>query len=206
MDRLVSGKWNPSYSFASDVTSVITFTAPLLFYLNQQVQKNWLTFSIIYGETMWLAFTVPMIFKGITQRIRPYAYQSSGAPAEKLYSAETKRSFLSGHTTHSFSGAVFFAKVWSDLYPENRYNGLVWSVSLSLATATGVFRCISGNHFPTDVLAGAALGSLIGWGVPELHRVQQDYRIKNIPGRGTGRAGFNGAVLNIIGFRCRETA
>jgi membrane-associated phospholipid phosphatase len=38
----------------------------------------------------------------------------------------------------------------------------------SLATATAVLRVVSGNHYPTDVLAGAAIGSALGFLGPYL--------------------------------------
>ena len=38
------------------------------------------------------------------------------------------------------------------------------------AAAVGTLRVAAGRHFPTDVLAGAALGSLIGWLIPTVHR------------------------------------
>ena len=41
--------------------------------------------------------------------------------------------------------------------------------SLTMALATGVQRILSGNHFITDVLAGAAIGSFTGFLVPFLH-------------------------------------
>ncbi len=37
------------------------------------------------------------------------------------------------------------------------------------ASGVGVLRIDSGSHFPTDVLAGAALGAGIGWLVATVH-------------------------------------
>ncbi len=34
----------------------------------------------------------------------------------------------------------------------------------------GVLRVWSGNHYPSDVIAGAAVGSFIGWLVPRMHK------------------------------------
>lgn len=38
------------------------------------------------------------------------------------------------------------------------------------AAAVSTLRVVAGKHFPTDVVAGAALGSGIGWLVPTVHR------------------------------------
>jgi membrane-associated phospholipid phosphatase len=41
---------------------------------------------------------------------------------------------------------------------------------LSTAVVTGIFRVTSGNHFPTDVLAGALAGSIVGYTIVCLHK------------------------------------
>ena len=45
----------------------------------------------------------------------------------------------------------------------------------------GWLRVRAGRHYPTDVLAGAALGTFIGWLVPRLHEVDH-------PGGGADKA------------------
>ena len=40
-----------------------------------------------------------------------------------------------------------------------------------MAALVASLRVVSGDHFVSDVAAGAALGALIGFGVPYLHRV-----------------------------------
>ncbi len=39
-----------------------------------------------------------------------------------------------------------------------------------LPALTGYLRIRAGKHYPSDVLAGYALGALIGYAVPALHR------------------------------------
>jgi membrane-associated phospholipid phosphatase len=43
----------------------------------------------------------------------------------------------------------------------------------AVAAGVGVLRVVAGKHYPTDVLAGAAAGALIGWAVPALHRARR---------------------------------
>jgi membrane-associated phospholipid phosphatase len=45
---------------------------------------------------------------------------------------------------------------------------LVWGVGLTLALATGYARIAADRHYFTDVLGGAAIGTLVGGGVPFL--------------------------------------
>jgi hypothetical protein len=65
------------------------------------------------------------------------------------------QSFPSGHTM----GAFAFAAVMSREYHDKK---LVVFGSYGLAAAVGFARVGSLNHFPTDVLAGAVMGELIG--------------------------------------------
>ncbi|HKP94246.1 MAG TPA: phosphatase PAP2 family protein, partial [Fibrobacteria bacterium] len=54
-------------------------------------------------------------------------------------------------------------------HPDSEYQGLIWAGSLGAATAVAGLRVAAGRHFLSDVAAGAAIGSLFGWGFPYLH-------------------------------------
>jgi undecaprenyl-diphosphatase len=62
-------------------------------------------------------------------------------------------SFPSGHTLHS----VVFTLVALSYYP-----GLFWLL-VPFTGMVALSRPILGLHYPSDVLAGAALGALIAW-------------------------------------------
>jgi undecaprenyl-diphosphatase len=55
-------------------------------------------------------------------------------------------------------------------YPGSKWKIPVIAGSYTLAAGIAALRIASGNHFITDVLAGAAIGSLYGWLVPFLHQ------------------------------------
>jgi undecaprenyl-diphosphatase len=67
-------------------------------------------------------------------------------------------SFPSGHTAGSFAAAVALAS----FYPRDA------PLVLAIASAVGVSRVYLGHHFPSDVVAGAGLGTAIGLGVARL--------------------------------------
>ena len=46
---------------------------------------------------------------------------------------------------------------------------------------TGYLRRDSGHHFRTDVITGYCVGALIGYFVPELHRVRDTGRVSFYP-------------------------
>ncbi len=58
--------------------------------------------------------------------------------------------------------------------PDSHSKNLVWAGCLATASVTGYLRYAAGYHFPTDILAGAALGAFTGWLVPQLHEIDQD--------------------------------
>jgi undecaprenyl-diphosphatase len=63
-------------------------------------------------------------------------------------------SFPAGHAATAFAGAVLLSLLAPRLAP----------AFLALATLIGLSRIYDGVHYPTDVLAGAALGALVGAG------------------------------------------
>ena len=89
--------------------------------------------------------------KQTTVRVRPYEVN----PLVLARAAALDRfSFPSGHTLH----AVAFSLVACSYYPA------LWVVLVPFTLLTAVSRVALGLHYPSDVLAGAALGVLIASG------------------------------------------
>jgi len=86
--------------------------------------------------------------KGRLVRSRPFVVQAaihSSTPPLDRYS------FPSGHTLH----AVAFSLVGTTYYPE-----LAW-IFVPFAVLVALSRLALGLHYPTDVMAGAAIGGLL---------------------------------------------
>lgn len=100
------------------------------------------------GIVAWLLYRT---LKRRTRRLRPFrVYSGVIARAPPL----DEYSFPSGHTLH----AVSFGIVAAGWFP-------FLTVPLSLfAALVATSRVVLGLHYPTDVLAGAALGTLLGVG------------------------------------------
>jgi membrane-associated phospholipid phosphatase len=83
-------------------------------------------------------------------------------------------SFYSGHTAMAFS-LVTAAGTVSELRGY-KHRWLIWAVGLPAAASVGLMRMGADKHYLTDVLVGAAAGSLFGVGLPLLlhGREQQD--------------------------------
>jgi undecaprenyl-diphosphatase len=83
-------------------------------------------------------------------RIRPYLADASIQAL--IPQPLTIYSFPSGHTATAFAAAVVL------VYGSPG----IGMLALLAATLIGFGRVATGVHYPTDVLAGAALGSLVG--------------------------------------------
>ena len=169
-DRPATYNYSKSISRISDVlVGLNAAAAGMLLLSDTQVRKDWPTLGIMSLETALWVTALPGLVKGQVKRIRPYVYNPQ-APWPDKTAAEARRSFFSGHTTTAFATAVFVSTVHGDYFPRSGWKPYIWSGSLLVASTIGYLRFQSGKHFPTDILAGAAVGSAIGYLVPLLHR------------------------------------
>ena len=102
-----------------------------------------------------------------------------------LARAPSKLSFPSAHATSSVAAATALARV----YPRRR-------VPLyCLATAICLTRPYLGMHYPSDVVAGVALGALIGRAVPRLDEPSIEERLIDlVVSRASANADLDGAA------------
>jgi membrane-associated phospholipid phosphatase len=118
-----------------------------------------------YGEALALTYAAKELMKKAFPRDRPYTYEGGTLEGELLEEAE--ESFPSGHTALAFCGATSFATLALRLAPGAPATPWLVAGGYAFALGTAVLRVASGCHFVSDALAGAALGSGIGWLVTE---------------------------------------
>ena len=93
------------------------------------------------------------ILKNLFMRVRPYELEGALRTAEQLLShAPNDPSFPSGHSLACFECATVL------MYRDKRFG----IPALVLAVAVALSRIYLYIHFPTDVMAGAILGIIIG--------------------------------------------
>jgi membrane-associated phospholipid phosphatase len=131
------------------------------------------------------AFAISGAIQGVTNslvsRERPYGSDCGSAqlPADATDCTGSShyRSFFSGHATIGFTGAALICMH----HFENDLIGSPWDAlscagGYAVAATTATFRVVGDVHYASDVLTGALVGTLVGYGVPLLH-----YRHKGAP-------------------------
>ena len=122
--------------------------------------------AAVFGETIAAAYAATSWLKVAVGRERPVLYTADALTAAD--DPDSQRSLPSGHTAAAFGAAVSYLVMSGRQHLPHRTRNAV--LLFGGAAAVGTLRVAAGRHFPTDVLAGAALGSLIGWLVPTVHR------------------------------------
>ncbi|MCI8870006.1 MAG: phosphatase PAP2 family protein [Lawsonibacter sp.] len=93
-----------------------------------------------------------VVLKHLAARPRPWLDVAGLVP---LVHEPDPNSFPSGHTCAAFAAAG----AWSRTLPERRMG----TAGLILAGCMGLSRLYVGVHYPSDVIAGAAVGLLCAW-------------------------------------------
>jgi membrane-associated phospholipid phosphatase len=154
---------------AGDLLLYGSILLPLSFLSKTEIKRDWKILGIMGIETLMFQAGLNVVIKGLTQRIRPYVYDPNPSQ-EKKTGKEAKLSFYSGHTSTTAAMSFFTAKVFSDYLPDGLTKYLIWTGAIIYPALAGYLRVDSANHFPTDVLVGYAVGALIGYYIPELHK------------------------------------
>lgn len=173
LDRSATFNWSEEASDVSDLLLAAFFVSPALLSLSEKFREDYTPLITMYFETLIFAQMLPFLAKGITKRARPFTYNQN-VPLEKKKTQNARRSFFSGHASGAFAMAVFLSTVYNDYYPDSDWVPYVWGSSLLLASTVGYLRYEAGSHFPTDILAGAIVGSAIGYLIPFIHRVENN--------------------------------
>jgi membrane-associated phospholipid phosphatase len=153
--------------------SPVLFTLPLFTAKDKAERKtigyNLLTYAAMYAEAALLVQGSKDLLKGLIPRNRPYTYGNGAWPSGS--SKDYYNSFPSGHTSFGFMEAGLISAIMTFDYPDSPWKWPVIIASYAAASGIAVMRAKAGMHFATDLVAGAALGSLYGWGIPLLHLV-----------------------------------
>lgn len=171
IDRPFADSYAPSAAKASDfVRSTITIL-PLFFLSNHSTRKDIGPLVVMSAEVVAITFGLTQFTKNVVGRPRPFTYNDD-VDLEIRTKDDNRLSFFSGHASYTAALSFFFAKVMTDYHPHAKkgFKRALWISAATIPAIAASLRVASGRHFPTDVLTGYAVGALVGYYIPELHK------------------------------------
>jgi undecaprenyl-diphosphatase len=115
--------------------------------------------ALLVAESAALAGLLTQAAKSATSRPYPYMLERDSDPARDP-DGVNYGAMWSGHTAVPMAAAVSFASIVQRRRP--RAAVWAWIVGPALALSAGVLQVAAGNHYPSDVVAGAAVGAAVG--------------------------------------------
>jgi membrane-associated phospholipid phosphatase len=166
MDRFAIRCDNQTHAVISNAALGVCSVLPMVSIISAKDEQQLKTQALITVESYLITTGLTYLVKGVVRRPRPYVYRERNLSLKR----DAGRSFFSGHTSMAFNGAILAALMFQEENRDSQWIAPIWIGGISTAALTGIFRVTSGNHFPTDVLAGALAGSIIGIGIVHLHQ------------------------------------
>ncbi len=173
-DRRSVFNQSSSAASASDYIRTGITIFPLLLLTEHHTKQDISALLVMSTEVMAITYGLTSITKNVANRTRPNAFNPA-IPLDERTSSGARESFFSGHTSHTAAASFFLAKVISDYHP-NMAKGkkiALWTLGAGIPATTAYLRVKAGKHFPTDVMAGYAVGAFTGWLVPHLHKAKK---------------------------------
>ena len=179
-DRGATYNWSPKAADWSDFLLITSIASPMLAFTSTSVKNDAGTYLIMYLQNIITTYSVSHLIKAMFRRYRPYSYNTEVADEIRTRPGSTL-SFFSAHTSVSFASAVFLSTTFNKYNPESNLTPFIWGSSLLVASAVGYLRYTAGQHFPTDIIVGAIVGSAIGYLIPLIHEINEDEKGLVVP-------------------------
>lgn len=125
--------------------------------------------TLLLAEATVVTLAVTEGLKAVLPRERPFFHAQDDPETRSALVADSSdvvASFPSGHTSTTFALAAAGGTIAT--MRGYRLASVVWIAGGLLAATTGYLRMAADVHYFTDVLAGAAIGTGVGAGVPLL--------------------------------------
>jgi membrane-associated phospholipid phosphatase len=173
---------------AGDALMFVSYMLPLTFFAYPDTKHDWKTIGVMWAEVTLINLGLNGVVKGLSTRTRPYVYDPD-TPVDEKTAAEARLSFYSGHTSSAAANCFFVAKVFNDYLDSKRAKVAIWTAAAVYPALTGYLRRDSGHHFRTDVMTGYCVGALVGYFVPQLHKIRGKNELTLYPTTVQGTAG-----------------
>lgn len=168
LDRATAGYWSPNWQSASTyVLAGIGVGAATLLLVDEGLLPG-LNDAAVIAESALAGIAVASMMTLAAGRPRPFLYGEK-APLSARNSADAGLSFLSSHAVASFAIVTSLFVTMRRLHPRSKVAWVVMGVGGALATFVAAARVLGGQHFISDSVGGAIVGTSVGWLVPSLH-------------------------------------
>ena len=169
LDRPFAGHHRPGWSVAGTAVSAFVLGAPLPILLMAEAPRAAANDMVVIAEAVMVAAATSVVFEVGARRPRPFLYGTEAPLAERM-DTNASLSFFSGHTAYTFDATIATWFTLNRLHVAPKWRRLALGIGLTASAFVAVSRVISGDHFPSDVMTGAAVGSLYGYLIPALHK------------------------------------
>jgi undecaprenyl-diphosphatase len=134
--------------------------------------------AVMYAETISLTEALTDVTKIAVRRPRPIDYVTCPYGAASTLTSpactgntDLQLSFFSGHaSTIAAIGATATYLAFQRAGAKSPRGWITLAATVGMTTFVSIERVRAGEHFPTDVLAGAFAGGMVGVLVPHLHK------------------------------------
>jgi undecaprenyl-diphosphatase len=175
LDRALMAPYDPVPSAVSDILRTTLEFGPLAAAAVSGSEGD--SRALQYLNAVFFTDAVVGTIKARVHRHRPYFYFMGHA-----LNGHVAESFPSGHTATAFTGAAFTAFLLSG--NDSPWKTATVGAAFAAACGTGILRVVSGNHFASDVVAGAAIGGVSGALLPYLtsRLARRSLEVRILPG------------------------
>lgn len=199
-DRTVIGYHSSTSNMISNVSFVasvgLPFALSTIDTMTSSPTDGWGGYSkdvLVLSETLIATLSINNIINMAVQRPRPLVFDHVNFTEEERLHRSAVYSFPSGHTSVAFAMGTAYSRLYMQRHPDSPWVIPVWVGTYSLASASGLGRVFAGEHFWTDILAGAGLGVSTGLLIPWLHESSEteESKVSIMPVPYDGGAGLN---------------
>lgn len=144
-----------------------------LVYLIWKYKYKSMLFVLSIALTITVSDTLSSkVIKKSVKRPRPCRNEALAQDLQLLVHCGGGYSFTSSHATNHFALAVFLMTLFGGMRKRWKWLLLFWAGSIAFG------QVYVGVHYPIDILAGAFLGSIIGWLIAKL--IVSNTRLKEL--------------------------
>jgi membrane-associated phospholipid phosphatase len=142
---------------------------PVFMFLDKKMRKDYAELLFLYTQAMSITGALYGSSAHYFPRLRPLVYDAN-SPMDVRQSSNSRNSFFAGHVALVATSTFFMARVFADYHPESGLKWVMYAAAVVATAGTAYMRQKAGEHFPSDIIVGTAVGTLTGLLVPALHK------------------------------------